>query len=95
MDWKSADNKALIQAFLSLKSAGEMRRFLRDILTESEIEEFTKRLLTAELLSKKVPYSTIETQTGLSSTTVARVARWLKKGAGGYKLVLSRIKKRV
>lgn len=93
MDWKSKENKALIQAFLALKSADEAQRFLRDLLTEGEIEEFGKRLLTARLLTGKVPYSKIETQTGLSSTTIARVAGWLRKGSGGYGLVLKRLKR--
>ena len=92
MDWKSKENKALIQAFLALKNAGEAQRFLRDILTEGEIEEFGKRLKTARLLEDKVPYSKIEEATGLSSTTIARVARWLKRGGGGYRLILKRLK---
>ena len=92
MDWKSKENKALIQAFLALQNAGEAQRFLRDILTEGEIEEFGKRLKTARLLEDKVPYSKIEEATGLSSTTIARVARWLKRGGGGYRLILKRLK---
>ena len=92
MDWKSGENKALIQAFLALKNADEAQRFLRDILTEGEIEEFGKRLKTARLLEDKVPYSKIERETGLSSTTIARVARWLKRGGGGYRLILKRLK---
>ena len=92
MNWNGKENKALIQAILSLKTVGEMRRFLRDLLTEREIEEFGKRFLTAKLLTRKVPYSTIEARTGLSSTTIARVARWLHKGAGGYALVLKRLR---
>ncbi len=90
MNWNSPENKALIGAFLSMRTPAEMRRFMRDILTENEIEEFSKRLLTARLLTEKVPYSEIEKRTGLSSTTIARVAQWLRKGAGGYKLVLKR-----
>ncbi len=95
MDWKSPENKAFIQAILSLKTADEARRFLRDLLTEGEIEEFGKRLETARLLANKVPYSKIEAQTGLSSTTIARVAQWLRRGSGGYRLILKRLKKRV
>ena len=92
MDWKSRENKALIQAFLALQNADEAQRFLRDLLTEGEIEEFGKRLKTARLLEDKVPYSKIERETGLSSTTIARVARWLRRGGGGYRLILKRLK---
>ena len=91
MDWKKPENKALIEAVLALKSPDEARRFLRDLLTEGEIEEFAKRLQTAALLSEKVPYSSIVRQTGFSSTTVARVSKWLHHGTGGYKTVLTRV----
>ncbi len=33
----------------------------------------------------------IVSKTGLSSTTVARISKWLKKGMGGYKLMLARL----
>ncbi len=91
MNWNTAGNKQLIRAFLSLKTADEARRFLRDLLTPEEIEEFSKRFRTAELLTKKVPYSTIEKKTGLSSTTVARVSKWLNGREGGYRRVISRM----
>ena len=91
MDWKKPENKALIEAVLALKSSDEARRFLRDLLTEGEIEEFGKRLQTAALLSEKVPYSSIARQTGFSSTTIARVSRWLQKGEGGYGMIISRL----
>ena len=91
MYWKSAENRAFIRAILSLKTADEARRFLRDLMTEKEIEEFGKRLRTAELLSENVPYSRIEAETGLSSTTVARVSKWLKGKEGGYRRVINKL----
>jgi len=92
MTWDSPEKKKFIRAILSLKSSEEAENFLRDLLTGGEIEEFTKRLQTAELLSKGVHYSAIEEKTGFSSTTVARVSRWLKNGKGGYKNVLRQLK---
>ena len=76
---------------MSLKSSDEVKRFLRDLMTENEIDEFGKRLQTAELLSDDVPYSVIEKKTGLSSTTIARVSRWLNNGMGGYKSVIGKM----
>ena len=84
-------NRALIKAILSLESADEARRFLRDLLTEGEIVEFSKRFKTAEMLAENIPYSEIERQTGLSSTTVARVSKWLKGSQGGYRKIISRL----
>lgn len=91
MDWKSKENQRLIQAILALKTADEAGRFLRDLMTEKEIREFAKRLKAAEMLTEKIPYSTIEKETGLSSTTVARVAKWLNGKEGGYRSVISKL----
>jgi uncharacterized protein YerC len=60
-------------------------------MTESEIEEFAKRLTAAIMLSDNVPYSAIEKATGLSSTTVARVSKWLGGTEGGYRTVIARV----
>lgn len=91
MDWNKQQNKALVKAVLALKSADEARRFLRDLLTPDEIEEFAKRFKAAEMLAEARPYSQIEKETGLSSTTVARVSKWLKGRQGGYRRVISRM----
>ena len=92
MEWDIPENEYLIQAFLTLKNRDDARRFLRDLLTEDEIKEFSRRLAAALMLSEKRPYSSIVKATGLSSTTVARVSKYLKRGNNGYKLVLARLR---
>ena len=91
MDWKKAENRALVEAVLALKSPEEARAFLRDLLTEDEIIDFAKRLQTARMLADKKPYSEIQSVTGFSSTTIARVSKWLHHGKGGYSTVLQRV----
>ncbi len=91
MNWESKENKGLLQAILALETPDEAKRFLRDLMTEGELEEFAKRLKTAEMLTDKIPYSVIEKETGFSSTTVARVSKWLNNGEGGYKKILNKI----
>lgn len=91
MDWGTKENKQLIEAILSLKNSDEAQRFLRDLLTSQEIEEFSKRLEAARLLTNDIQYNTIVQKTGLSSTTIARISKWLKGSLGGYSLVLNRI----
>ena len=91
MDWKKAENKRFIEAVLALSSADEARRFLRDLMTKGELEEFAKRLQAAEMLTQKIPYTIIEKETGFSSTTVARVSRWLNGGEGGYKKIIAKL----
>lgn len=91
MEWNSPQAKRLLQAFLSLQNATEAKRFLRDLMTESELEEFAKRLDTARLLTEKASYPAIQKATGFSTTTIARVSKWLQTGMGGYALVLPRL----
>jgi len=89
--WRSKKTDELFDAVLALKNRDEARRFLRDLLTEQEIIEFGNRWAAARMLNKKVPYKKIESRTGLSSTTIARISMWLKKGMGGYRLMISRL----
>lgn len=91
MDWNNIRNRALIQAILALETPDEARRFLRDLMTEGEIMEFAKRLRAAKMLIQNVPYSIIEEKTGLSSTTVARVSKWLNGKQGGYKTIINKL----
>ncbi len=91
MDWNATENRRLTQAILALRGASEAQAFLRDLLTPKEIKEFAKRLQTAEMLSENVPYILIEKKTGLSSTTVARVSKWLKGKEGRYRTIIARL----
>ena len=91
MDWESKKNKKLVEAVLALKTEDEARRFLRDLMTEKEIKEFSNRLRAAELLMDYTPYKYIEGETGLSSTTIARVSKWLNRRGGAYKEIINRV----
>ena len=53
MDWNRPENKEFVTALLSLKTPSEARRFLRDLMTENEIEEFGKRFKAARMLAAK------------------------------------------
>lgn len=91
VDWKKRENKRLIEAILALRDKEEAERFLRDLLTESEIKEIADRLEAASLLYRDVQYDTIVEDVKLSSATVARIAKWLRGPLGGYRLILSRL----
>lgn len=91
VNWSNKLNKQLAGAFLALKSTDETERFLRDLLTKDEIEEFAARLEAARLLSRDVQYNAITESTGLSSTTIARIAKWLRGSLGGYRIILARL----
>ncbi|MBI1863231.1 TrpR-like protein, YerC/YecD [Candidatus Microgenomates bacterium] len=83
---------SLYEAILQLRSVDEARMFFRDLLTEEEISEFSLRWQVAQLLDTKMPYSEIEKTTGMSSTTIARISKWLAGGVGGYRLLIDRVK---
>lgn len=81
----------LFEAILKLKTETEAKKFLRDLLTEAEIKEFANRWKVAQMLNQKVDYKTIEYETKMSSTTIARISKWLNQGMGGYRLMLNRL----
>lgn len=87
------DSKELFRTFLRLKTEDEARRFLADLLTPAEIKEFSNRWQVAQMLDKKIEYKQIEKKTGMSSTTIARIQKWLQGTFGGYRLMLKRIKR--
>ena len=88
--WEGADANALVKAFLAMRDYGEMKAFLRDLLTESELIEFGKRFRAARSIAKSIHYDAIIEDTGLSSRTIARVKHWYKRGKGGYQLAIRR-----
>ncbi len=88
--------KELIEAFLALENADECRRFLRDICTPKEISDLSERWLVARILDEgKLSYREIHAQTGVSVTTVGRVARFLQQeNYQGYRTIIDRMKKK-
>lgn len=90
--WMNKDTDVLFRTILKLRNIDEARRFFRDLLTEKEIIEFARRWKVARMLNKGIKYTEIEQETGMSSTTIARIHRWLKGGMGGYRLMLKKLK---
>ena len=84
----SAEFDALLDAFVALEDAEHARLFLQDICTPRELNDLSQRLQVARLLDSGASYLSIQSSTGASATTVARVARCLKYGPGGYRYVL-------
>jgi TrpR-related protein YerC/YecD len=83
----------LFQAMLSLETLEEIEWFLRDLCTLAELEAMAHRWEVAELVDRGLPYLEVASKTGASTTTVTRVAHWLRHGEGGYRLALDRRKK--
>ena len=81
---------SLYKAFLTLKKPDEVRQFLLDLCTPSEVEAMVDRWWTASLLRQGHSYREISEITGVSVTTIGRVARYMNMGEGGYRLALRR-----
>jgi TrpR-related protein YerC/YecD len=88
--WLNNDTGDLFKTILKLRNATECLNFFRDLLTEKEIITFAMRWKAAKMLYSGFTYEEIEKETGMSSTTIARINRWLEYGEGGYKLMLKR-----
>lgn len=93
---KAKAEKELGAALLHLRTADEARRFLRDICTPKEIVDLSDRWWVARLLDQgRHSYRDIHDLTGVSVTTIGRVARFLQQeNFQGYRLVLDRMKPR-
>jgi len=91
--WKTAQLKRLSEVLTRFKKNEDTLAFLRDLLTLDELEEISRRWQAVELLDNGLSYRAIAEKTGLSTTTVTRIAYWLEHGEGGYREALKNIKK--
>jgi TrpR-related protein YerC/YecD len=82
----------LFEAISKLESPEEVEIFCRDLCTLAELEAMAHRWEVVRLLERGLPYVEISQRTGASTTTVTRVAHWLRHGEGGYRLALDRQK---
>jgi len=85
-------NDRLFEAVLALSSTEECYRFFEDICTIRELHDLAQRMDVARMLDKGQSYQQAIASTGASSATISRVKRCLDYGAGGYRLVLDRLK---
>ena len=85
------DENFLIDAFLALSDKEECKAFLCDLCSPAEIEEMSRRIRAAKMLSLGAQYADVVAETGLSTATISRVSRSLKNG-NGYITVLKKIK---
>lgn len=81
----------LLDALLAMRSPGELRALLLDLCTPAELEAISDRWRVVPLLLQDIPYREIHERTGVSVTTIGRVARCLDFGAGGYRIAASRV----
>ena len=83
----------LFRAILTLETVDDCRRFFKDITTPAELKALSERWHVARLLDGgALSYREIHDETGVSTTTITRVARFLGQEPNqGYRLVLDRL----
>lgn len=84
----------LYQAIAAIRSPLEAKKFFEDLCTPTERQAMADRWRVVEPVKAGVAYRTIYEQTGVSVTTIGRVARCLTLGTGGYNLIYERIKRK-
>ena len=89
---KSPQADELARAFLALRTEEDCYRMFEDLFTIREIQDLSQRLEVAQLLQSQATYTEIVEKTGVSTATIGRVNRALNYGAGGYQLVLERMR---
>ena len=91
---RSDELDALFDAMLLLRDRSECYRFFEDVCTISELKSIAQRFGVAQKLDEGVTYQEISQQLGASTATISRVNRSLAYGAGGYRLLLDRMKRK-
>jgi len=81
----------LCVAVAALKTADEVRAFFRDLCTPAELQAMADRWAVVDHLKRGMPYREIHRLTGVSVTTIGRVARFLGNGNGGYEVAAQRL----
>ena len=94
-EWRTSETDDLLETILALRTLEEAERFFRDLCTLAEIEALTHRWQAARFLDQGLPYHEVARRTGASTTTVTRVAHWLRHGEDGYRLALDRRRRRL
>lgn len=73
-----------------LKTKKAIQNFLKDLLNRQERTMLVRRLLIAEMLSKKHTYQEIVERLRCGTGTIARVDRWLNFGRNGLKQAIQK-----
>ena len=84
----------LCRALLAPRDCAEMARLLADLCTPAEVRTLAERWHVARLLeTTDLSYRDIHDATGVSTTTIVRVARFLRQEPHqAYRMVMQRLK---
>ncbi len=81
---RKRNENALFETVSYLQDVSDCRNFFKDLCTPAELQALVDRWHVVGLLQQDLPYRRIHDLTGVSVTTIGRVARFLSDGFGGY-----------
>jgi TrpR-related protein YerC/YecD len=87
---RKKNEDALFRVISKLRTTQECRKFFNDLCTPAELQALVDRWQVVGLLLEGHPYRKIQEQTGVSVTTIGRVARFMTDGFGGYSIAIER-----
>lgn len=90
---KNQEIDDLFDGILELKNKEECYMYFEDLCTIKEIKVMAQRFKVAKMLKENKKYTQIEENTGASTATISRIARFLNYGSKGYKMILDRLDK--
>lgn len=85
--------ESLFAIMAQLSSTEDCSNLLRDLCTPAELEAIADRWQAAMYVDSGLSYREISERTGVSVTTIGRVARFLNDGFGGYRTALNQLPK--
>lgn len=82
------DVDEVLMALVYVDNLKEMQNFSSDLLTDKELTTIAARWKAVRMLKAGIVYSRVAKATGMSSATIARLAKLLRKRAGGFSSML-------
>lgn len=76
-----------------LENKDQVKDFLKDLLTHTEMKMFAKRIQIAKMLLEGYNYQTIRKYVKVTDSTIARISNLLEIGGDGLKTSISYLKK--
>ena len=82
---------SLFRAISVIRDSKEAARFFEDLCTPGELQAMTDRWRVVGYVKAGLSYREISQKTGVSVTTIGRVARHMTYGQDGYDIIYNRL----
>ena len=81
----------LFDTFTKFENSEEAKQFFEDLCTPTDLIAMAARWRVVNELKQNKPYRQIHAETGVSLTTISRIARCITYGTSGYNTIYERI----